>query len=38
MNDARCTCEIKPKTVMAKAAFNKNTLFTRKLDLYRSTA
>jgi hypothetical protein len=32
-NDARCTREIKPRIVMAKAAFNKKTLFTSKLDL-----
>ena len=32
-NDGRCTCEIKSKIVMAKAAFNKKkTLFTSKLD------
>jgi hypothetical protein len=37
-NDARCTHEIQPKIEMAKAAFNKKTLFTSKLDLYRSTA
>jgi hypothetical protein len=34
MNDARCTCEIKSRIAMAKAAFNtKKTLFTSKLDL-----
>jgi hypothetical protein len=32
-NDARCTCEIKSRTVMTKAAFNKKILFTSKLDL-----
>jgi hypothetical protein len=33
-NDGRCTCEIKSRIVMAKAAFNKKkTLFTSKLDL-----
>jgi hypothetical protein len=33
-NDARCTCEIKSRTAMAKATFNKKTsLFTTKLDL-----
>jgi hypothetical protein len=33
-NDARCTCEMKSKTAMVKAAFNKKkNLFTRKLDL-----
>ena len=33
-NDGRCTCEIKPRIVMAKAAFNKKTtLFTSTLDL-----
>jgi hypothetical protein len=32
-NDARCTHEIKSRIVMAKAAFNKKTLFTGKLDL-----
>ena len=33
-NDATCTCEIKSRTAMAKAAFKKgNTLFTSKLDL-----
>ena len=30
-NDGRCTCEIKSRIVMAKAAFNKKkTLFTSK--------
>jgi hypothetical protein len=38
LNDARSTREIQPKTAMAKAAFKKKTLFTSKLDLYRSTA
>jgi hypothetical protein len=33
-NDARCTCEIKYRIVMAKAAFNKKkNIFTSKLDL-----
>jgi hypothetical protein len=32
-NDARCTQEIKCRIVKAKAAFNKKTLFTSKLDL-----
>jgi hypothetical protein len=33
-NDARCTREIKARTAMAKAAFNKKkTLFTSKSDL-----
>jgi hypothetical protein len=34
-NDARCTCEIKSRIAMAKAAFKKKkkTLFTSKLDL-----
>jgi hypothetical protein len=33
-NDARCTCEIKSRISMAKAAFNKKkTIFTSKLDL-----
>jgi hypothetical protein len=32
--DAKCTCEIKSRIAMAKAAFNKKkTLFTSKLDL-----
>ena len=32
--DGRCTCEIKCRIAMAKAAFNrKRTLFTRTLDL-----
>jgi hypothetical protein len=31
--DARCTYEIKSRIAMAKAAFNKKTLFTDKLDL-----
>jgi hypothetical protein len=33
MNDARCTCEIKSRIAMAKAAFNKKTLFTSRLDV-----
>ena len=33
-DDERCTCEIKSKIAMAKAAFNKKkNLFTSKLDL-----
>ena len=33
-NDGRCTCEIKPRIAMARAAFSKKkTLFTSKLDL-----
>jgi hypothetical protein len=33
-NDSRCTCEIKCRIAMAKAAFNKKrTLFTSTLDL-----
>jgi hypothetical protein len=33
-NDGRCTCEIRSRTAMAKAAFNKNrALFTDKLGL-----
>ena len=33
-NDGRCSCEIKSRIAMAKAAFNKKkTLFTSKLDL-----
>ena len=32
-NDGRCTCEIKSRITMAKAAFNKKTLFTSKMDL-----
>ena len=33
-DDGRCTCEIKSRTAMAKAAFNKQkNLFTSKLDL-----
>ena len=33
-NDGRCTCEIKCRIAMAKAAFNKTrTLFTSPLDL-----
>jgi len=33
-NDARCTCEIKSRIAMAKAAFSKKkTLFTNKLGL-----
>jgi len=34
-NDARCTCEIKSRPAIAKAAYNKKkTLFTSILDLY----
>jgi len=33
-NDGKCTCEIKSRTAMAKAAFNKKrALFTNTLDL-----
>jgi len=33
-NDGRCTCEVKCRIAMAKAAFNKKrTLFTSTLDL-----
>jgi len=33
-NDGRCTCEIKCRIAIAKAAFNKKrTLFTSRLDL-----
>ena len=33
-NDGRCTCEIKSRIAVGKAAFNKKkTLFTSKLDL-----
>ena len=34
-DDGRCTCEIKSRIAMAKAAFNKKkkNLFTTKLDL-----
>ena len=33
-NDGRCTCEIKSRIAMEKAAFNKKkTLFNSKLDL-----
>jgi hypothetical protein len=32
-NDARCSREIKYRIATAKAAFNKKTLFARKLDL-----
>ena len=33
-DDGRCTCEIKSRIAMAKAAFNKKkNLFTRKLGL-----
>jgi len=32
-NDGRCTCEIKSRIAMEKAAFNKKTLFTSKLGL-----
>jgi hypothetical protein len=34
-NDGMCTCEIKTRFVMAKAAFNKKkNLFTSTLDLH----
>jgi hypothetical protein len=32
-NDEKCTREIKARIAMAKAAFNKKTLFASKLDL-----
>jgi hypothetical protein len=32
-NDAMCTREIKSRIAMAKASFDKKTLFTGKLDL-----
>ena len=33
-NDGRCTCEIKSRIALAKAAFNKKkTIFTSTLDL-----
>jgi hypothetical protein len=32
-SDARCTREIKFRIAMAKAAFNRKTLFTSNLDL-----
>jgi len=32
-NDGRCTCAIKCRIAMAKAAFNKRALFTSTLDL-----
>jgi len=32
-NDGRCTCEIKSRIAVAKAAFNKKTLFTSTMDL-----
>jgi hypothetical protein len=34
MHDVKCTCEIKPRIAMTRAAFNKTKApFTRKLDL-----
>ena len=34
-NDGRCTCEIRSRIAMAKAAFNKKkTLFTSKLEKF----
>jgi hypothetical protein len=34
-NDARCTCKIKSRIAMAKAAFNKKkNLFTSKFDIH----
>jgi len=34
-NDARCTCEIKSRVAMVRAAFNKKkTVFTSKVDLH----
>ena len=32
-NDVSCTCEIKCRIAMAKAAFNKKALFTSTMDL-----
>jgi hypothetical protein len=32
-SDARCTCEIKSRIALAKAAFNKKTVFTCRLEL-----
>jgi hypothetical protein len=32
-DDGRCTCKIKSRIAMAKAAFNNKNLFTSKLDL-----
>ena len=32
-NDARCTGEMKVRVAMEKAAFNKEILFTSKLEL-----
>jgi hypothetical protein len=32
-NDGRSTCEMKSQIAMPKAALNKETLFTSKLDL-----
>ena len=32
-NDGKCTCEIKSRIAMAKAAFKKKNLFTSTLDL-----
>jgi len=32
-NDARCTCQIKSRTVMAKACNKDENLFTSRLDL-----
>jgi hypothetical protein len=38
-NDGRCTCEIKSKTAVAKAAFNKKrALFTIKMELRKKLA
>jgi hypothetical protein len=31
-NDARCTREVRSRIAMTKAAFNKKTLFTSKLN------
>ena len=33
-DDGKCTCEIKSRITMAKAAFNKKNIFTSKLDLH----
>jgi len=32
-NDARCTCETKPRTAMAKAAFSKKKTFHQQIGL-----
>ena len=37
-NDARCTREVKSRISMAKAAFNKKTLSTNKMDIFNLLA